>query len=304
MIITKCPLRISLVGGSTDIQPFLDKHEWGSVVSFPANVYTYITLKKRTSGYRINYNDLEIVNDPALIKNDVARVVVNYFDKGPVEISFNSDIPSHGSGLASSTSYIISLIYAYSILFDLKMSKFDCCKLAIELERGFNPLTGYQDSYGCGLGGFKRMIFRKNGQVEFMPLSSKILHDHTFYLIPTNLTRSSTKILESLNIDSLIHLRNTTEIFNKHTVSEYAFHQSVRYGWNLKKESSPEIMTDELQKLDDEYKNNNDIDSYKLLGAGGGGYFLLICKIPKPYLKMRGIEIEPDDIGVTLAHAS
>jgi len=303
MIITRCPLRISLVGGSTDLQPFLDKYEWGSVVSFPANLYTYITLKKRIADYRIVYSKIETVNHPKDIKNDIAREALLYFDVGPVEIAFNADVPSDGSGLAASSSYMIALIYAISEFMDLKLSKFDACKLALELERKFNPLTGHQDPYGCGLGGFKRMVFHKNGEVEFKYLPSKILHEHTFYLIPTNLTRSSTKILSSLDIDSLTKLRDITEVF-EHSFSDYSFHRAIKHSWNLKKQSSVEIMTDELIKLENEFKKNEDVSSYKLLGAGGGGYFLLVCKIPKPYIAESGLTITVDDDGVKATHIS
>jgi len=46
MIIAKCPLRISLVGGSTDLQAFIEKYQTGSVISFPSDLYTYISIHK------------------------------------------------------------------------------------------------------------------------------------------------------------------------------------------------------------------------------------------------------------------
>ena len=47
MIVSKCPLRVSLVGGSTDLQSFIDKYGYGQVISFPISLYTYISLSKR-----------------------------------------------------------------------------------------------------------------------------------------------------------------------------------------------------------------------------------------------------------------
>ena len=35
------------------------------------------------------------------------------------------------------------------------MTETDMCKLAHELEISFNPYCGYQDPYGCGIGGLE-----------------------------------------------------------------------------------------------------------------------------------------------------
>ena len=50
MIISSCPLRISLVGGSTDHPLFLKKYKRGSVISFPSNLRVYVTLHKDVGG--------------------------------------------------------------------------------------------------------------------------------------------------------------------------------------------------------------------------------------------------------------
>ena len=76
----------------------------------------------------------------------------------PVQVTLTSDAYSQGSGLASSSSYIISLI-KLCIFKDQQMTDSEICKLAYELELKFNPYCGYQDPYGCGMGGFKRMEF-------------------------------------------------------------------------------------------------------------------------------------------------
>jgi D-glycero-alpha-D-manno-heptose-7-phosphate kinase len=302
MIITRCPLRISLVGGSSDLQSFLDKHDWGSVVSFPSNLYTYITLKKHADSYKIVYSSTELVSHPSDIKNDIAREVLSHFSVGPVEITFNTDISSGGSGLASSSSYMIALIYAVNEYLHLQLSRFDICKLAVELERKFNPLTGYQDSYGCGIGGFKQMIFDKHGNVDFRFLSSDVLRKHAFYLIPTNKYRSSTSVLSTINIDHVLKLRGLSEHMVNHLDSDSAFNQTIRYSWELKKQTSPNILPAELQILEKELSENADVSSIKLLGAGGGGYFLLICPVPKPYIEQLGVRIFPDDEGVKICY--
>ena len=81
MIISKCPLRISLAGGSTDLQVYLNKYKKGSVITFTSNLYTYITLKpSSTKYYRIIYSSIDNCLDPDEIKNDIAREVIKYFN--------------------------------------------------------------------------------------------------------------------------------------------------------------------------------------------------------------------------------
>ena len=41
----------------------------------------------------------------------------------------------------------------------LSMTDVEICKLAYKLELKMNPYCGYQDPYGCGIGGFKKIDF-------------------------------------------------------------------------------------------------------------------------------------------------
>ena len=82
MIVTKCPLRVSLVGGSSDLDSYLEKYETGSVISFPINLYTYITINDSYDEYFIiHYSKTERVKNIEDIQNDVAREVLLYFFK-------------------------------------------------------------------------------------------------------------------------------------------------------------------------------------------------------------------------------
>ena len=89
MIISKCPLRVSLVGGSTDLQSFIDEYGYGQVISFPISLYTYISLSKRyDKKYVINYTKTESVFNPDKIKNDIARELIKYFNLPPLNNGF------------------------------------------------------------------------------------------------------------------------------------------------------------------------------------------------------------------------
>jgi D-glycero-alpha-D-manno-heptose-7-phosphate kinase len=296
MIISKCPLRVSLVGGSTDLQGFIDEYGYGSVISFPIDLYTYITLTPNiySNKYRIDYSTPEEVEDPNQIKNDIAREVIKYFNLPPLIMSFNSDIPSSGSGLASSSSYLLACILAACKFKDIEISQSNICKLAVELERKFNPLTGYQDAYGCGVGSLKQYIFYKDKIItEF--LSSDVIKNHKLYLVPTNLKpRLSTDILKTIDYSKSFKLLDLVKQLKNNLNNPVEFFNIFNEGWENKKLSSSHIMTEELIIQEKYLLNTYKIKGIKLLGAGGGGYFLIITN---DNVK-EGKQIKIDNLGV------
>jgi len=60
MIISKTPLRISFVGGGTDLEAFY-KHHYGLVVSTAINKHIYICIHKHFDGNRflLKYSKIE-----------------------------------------------------------------------------------------------------------------------------------------------------------------------------------------------------------------------------------------------------
>jgi D-glycero-alpha-D-manno-heptose-7-phosphate kinase len=188
------------------------------------------------------------------------------------------------------------------------MSSFNICKLALDIERQFNPLTGRQDTFGCGLGGFKRIEFFKNKNTIARPLDDDILSNCDIYLIYTGVKRSSTKILKSLNfkkVKKLVPLVNDMEnaIQKK---DEKSFFKIIQDAWDKKRKTSKLIQSNlKILELDAALKKCNLVKAHRLCGAGGGGYYLaftdrgsdLSCHI-KNFNKI-SFKINVDDKGVT-----
>ncbi|MDY6991781.1 MAG: hypothetical protein SVR94_04130 [Pseudomonadota bacterium] len=282
MIIAKCPLRISLVGGSTDLEEFIDKYQRGSVISFPSTLYTYISVHdNHTNNYIINYSKKEVVEQAADIKNDVAREALLYFDVGPITVTFNTDILSEGSGLAASSSYMIAIVKALSVYKDINLSNFEICRIALQLERKFNPLTGYQDSYGAGVGGVKRIDFHKGRRPLFRFLDVAFLETrYDMYLINTGIKRSSTTVLKQIDIDKTATLLPLVDQMEHaiDSVDYQNFEAILNQGWLQKKATASMITEDaKIQLMDATFAQSPLIYALKLCGAGGGGYFLLLC---------------------------
>ena len=61
---------------------------------------------------------------------------------------------------------------------DQQMTDSEICKLACELELKFNPYCRYQDPYGCGMGGFKRMEFFRDGSIKYEYLPTELFEKY------------------------------------------------------------------------------------------------------------------------------
>lgn len=285
MIVSSCPLRISLVGGSTDHPYFLEKYPFGSVISFSSNLRTYITLHQDKLGltqinkkYIVNYTKREECSSIEEIKNDIIREAFAHFDVPYNTCSMTSDIFSTGSGLASSSSYLISVVKAISLLKNLPLTDIQICSIANKLEKKFNPLVGQQDFYGSGIGGLKKITFYKDRLPTFTYLNTEIFNSIDMYLIFTEKNRESTNVLKTIDIDkSYEHLADVDQLesyINNNDVKGMC--RTIERSWITKKKTSPHICFGDLNDVDSALYSDTNVLCHKLCGAGGGGFFLVI----------------------------
>lgn len=286
MIIASTPLRISLFGGSTDTPSFIERYGRGSVISFASNLKTYVTISRDTFGfnkrdnkYIVGYSKREEVRSISEIRNDIVRSVLERFPIDPVMISLTSDIFSQGSGLASSSSYMISLVKAISTFSEKTMTDSEICAAAYEIELSLNPYCGLQDPYGCGLGGFKRIDFKKNRRVTVEFLPAKVFEYVDCHLIFTGVTRQSKGVLEDVSrrVDRAVPLLDMVDLAYDALLDE-KYELVLDYlnqSWIDKKNTSRLIAENPaIQELDAKLSADRGILAHKLCGAGNGGFFL------------------------------
>ena len=310
MYIASCPLRISLFWGSTDNPDFINRYNFGSVISLTCNLKTYITLHQDIIGYNIdggfytiNYSKREVVKEINEIKNDPVRVVLNHFQINPLNVSMTSDSYSQGSGLASSSSYIISLIKAITIMKGLNMNTIEICKLAFKLEQKFNKFCGYQDPFGCGIGGFKKIEFEKGSQIKYSFLEPKIFEHYDMHLVFSGIVRNSNEILRSVtaNIETALPLLDTLEKAYYELINNNydKFINLISQSWDQKKKTSKLILANKIIKDLDKYlSENKSVIAHKLCGAGNGGFFLIFSEKDKLQIKLRSVKINVEPNGV------
>src|SRR3989338_4468248 len=113
MIISKTPFRISFCGGGTDLREFY-KYEPGAVTSTAIDKYMYITVNKKfDNDIRISYSRTENVKHVDEIKHPLIKEAMKITGvTNGIEITSMADIPSKGTGLGSSSSFLVGLLNA------------------------------------------------------------------------------------------------------------------------------------------------------------------------------------------------
>lgn len=294
MIITRTPLRISFVGGGTDLREYY-KQETGTVLNTGINKYVYVILKRQIGivehKYRINWSQVEFKNDIDEINHPIVREVLRMFKIDfPVEITTIADIPA-GTGLGSSSSFCVGLIHAVTTMIGLKKTKYELATLAAEIEVDILKRSmGKQDHFPAAYGNLNIINFYGDERVEVEPVlcSKKKLSDleNNLMLFYTFQTRDASKVLESQieetknKFDVLTQMKNLALPLSKclgENGSLDEFGKLLHQNWILKQSLTKQISNNEIEKY---YQLGLDSGAIggKLLGAGGGGFLLFYVR--------------------------
>ena len=297
MLLSKTPLRISFVGGGSDY--FNNKSNVkGRVISVTINKYLYVTLNKRYNNQiRVAYSETEIVNSTNDLKHNIIRESLKkYSIKNGVELTTIADVPSSGSGLASSSALSVGLAHSLRKFKKLKITKKtlaeDACD--IEINKCKKPI-GMQDQYSTAFGGLNKIEFSNNKViVKKIPLNDQdltIFKNHLM-LFYTGINRQADKILTNIkksgnqfkNYEELSYLAKNfeKELLNKNFQN---CGEILHENWNLKRSLDKSVSSINLDNIYSIAKKSGAVGG-KILGAGGGGYFLFLVK-PKYKKKMK-----------------
>ena len=292
MIITKTPLRITFAGGGSDMESYYTKHR-ATCISATINKYVYVLVKKRFDDkVYLKYSDNEVVDVNKIddIQHDFIRETLKFMsvDYG-VEIINWADIPTKGTGLGSSSSFLVGLLLALHTLEGRHVSKETLADQAcyIEIEKCGKPI-GIQDQYAAAFGGFNHMEFsaaehRVSGfgfcDQEIRDISENL---HLFY---TGITRESKDILatqtQNLISDSEVVQNMHRNVEVAEDLVEHLIYKDIdaipialRQNWELKKKFAGNISSSELDRVYDVATTIGGANGGKVIGAGGGGFFL------------------------------
>lgn len=292
MIVSQTPLRISFVGGGTDLKSFYGSED-GMVLSTAIDKYIYVIVKERFDDkIYINYSIKEIVDNVSEIKHQLVREAMKKVgvEKG-VEITTLADIPSEGSGLGSSSSVTVGLLNALYNYVGVQVTHEQIAREAceIEIETCKKPI-GKQDQYIAAYGGLNKIIFHPDESVTVsrVPVYNRnlLILGSRLLLFYTDQTRKADNILkkqEESTDEKREVLRNMRDFVPKleSSLSKLEFDklgELLHDNWKLKQSLVDSISNSEIDKM---YNKAIKAGAHggKICGAGGGGFLLLY--VPK-----------------------
>ena len=306
MIISRTPIRISFVGGGTDIANFYRQYG-GEVISTAIDKYISVHIAKQTnSQITINTPDhRETVSDSADIQHPLIREAVRKtfppasggVRGGGLSITVTSDVPSRGCGLGSSSALTVGLLnalYAYQGIempvalnpdfIGAESLAHQACE--IEIERLNQPI-GKQDQYIAAYGGLRRIQFNRNESVhtQAIPVTSETVArlEENFTLFYTGIQRRAETILHeqkrSASPQTLLQMRELVPAFydvlvkGKQVGCLDEVGHLLHHAWQLKRSLCDSISNPMLDTIYERAIAAGALGG-KILGAGGGGYFL------------------------------
>lgn len=321
-VLSMAPLRVSFVGGGSDIANFYEKHT-GAVVSAAINKYVYVHIKRHDplfqERYRISYSEIEHTQNRDDIKNAIVKACLERleFDE-PLQISTSADLPAN-SGLGSSSSFAVALLMGLHFLRGEEVSPVQVAEEACEVEIGLlgSPI-GKQDQYAAAFGGLNYLEFHSGGNVRIEPIylsninTGRLLEKSL--LIWTGQSRKADTVLKdqasrsSVNSADLIEIAKLAKSFKEGLLQPdldwSVIGEMISQGWRLKQSLSSKIVTPEVSEITATLEEM-ECYGYKLLGAGGGGFMFVLIEDPQDkamrYLsKWRTFIPEIDQIGARI----
>jgi D-glycero-alpha-D-manno-heptose-7-phosphate kinase len=320
-VITSAPLRIGLVGGGSDLPEYYECNGHGSTVSMAINKRVYVVLQSKgdvfTERFRLNYYDTEHVEHRDSIRNDIVRATFKYLDYDmPSYVSVFSDLPS-SSGLGSSSAFCVALVKAIFTLRGETIGPYDLARTAFAIERqSLGRVIGLQDIAVACYGGFALYNYASKEiiRVNPIPLDSLLVkafikQSRLLYLGgPRDAGMQLSRVFGNLSpqkVQYLSMLRDAADsIFDEinspdhHPSPEDLWLRVLHKAHALKSDFSD---SDADRRYSDMIQNTYKPLSFKLCGAGNGGFALLYSIGNTASLSNNSlVQFEPDPAGCNI----
>ncbi len=291
MVIVKTPLRISFVGGGSDIRDYY-RQQSGKVVCTAIDKFVYAIVKERFDDLiYINYSKKECVENVSDIRHDLVREAMKLTGvTHGIEITTLADIPSTGSGLGSSSSITVALLHALyahrNVLVTAEQLASQACQIEIDI---LGKPIGRQDQYAAAYGSVNKFIFHADDTTEKIPVAMTNADKRKFasslLLYYTGITRSADAILSQQKANYVLSDKQRTmdemaglvDPFTEamETADIHACGRLLAKNWELKQNMAEGISTPAIQAMYETALSAGALAG-KVAGAGGGGFLLLI----------------------------
>ena len=290
MIISQTPLRMSFVGGGSDLPAFYRKYG-GAVVSTAIDKFIYVGVNRKfDQSIRISYSKTEEVATVDQIEHRLVREALRMLGiRGGIEITSIADIPSRGTGLGSSSSFSVGLLHALHAYLSEYVSsetlgdesrrlELDRCGSSSASRISMPLLTAASTSSSS----------IKDDAVSVSPVICDIAMltelNRWLMMFYTGVTRSADSILNNQTaamvndgakqeiVVSMVRLAHQLRD-ELHRNRLESFGDILHENWVLKKRLSEDISSSLIDEVYDAARKQGAIGG-KLLGAGAGGFLV------------------------------
>jgi D-glycero-alpha-D-manno-heptose-7-phosphate kinase len=290
MIVSRTPLRMSFVGGGSDLPDFYRVHG-GAVLSAAIEKYVYVNVNRKfDDGIRVAYSKTEDVDHIDKVEHPIVRHAMKLMGvEGGIEIATIADIPSRGTGLGSSSSFAVGLLNALAAFKGEHINRETLGRQSshIEIDLCGEPI-GKQDQYAAAFGGMNLIEFKPDDRVVVSPIIMRpdLRETLTRRLIVfyTGITRSASAVLKTQS-EAVSSSEAKRDTLRRMTALAYQLGDELRAGnlesfgdvlhenWMLKKSLTAAITTGQI---DDWYDTalRHGATGGKIMGAGSGGFLL------------------------------
>ena len=287
MIIIRVPVRVPLGGGGTDLPRYC--HQYGGhLITASINKYIYITINQPVTLDRIKlfYSHIEEVDNITDIKHNIIRECLKYLNiEFPIEINTSADLAG-SSGMGSSSAFTVGLLLGLTHLIGVKMTKTELAELAskIEIDILKSPI-GKQDQYASALGGVNELLIDTSNHVTAFDVKFDYnKFENSLLMFYTNTQRNANEILQEVNdsdVTDALHVIKSIGCTIKQALKDgdvQLFGELLHRHWIVKRKMTPKMTTGFINECYEKALQNGVIGG-KIMGAGGGGFLLLCCKV-------------------------
>jgi D-glycero-alpha-D-manno-heptose-7-phosphate kinase len=304
----RTPARVSLAGGGTDFTDyFMD--QGGAGLTCTISKYSHAILRKRSDKkikiyshdfkHQIEINDIgHILYDGKL---DLIKAGIKLLKP---EFGFDMELGcdfSPASGLGGSASLLSSVIGCLNEFREHKLDRYAIAEYAFEAERiELDIAGGWQDQYSTVFGGFNYLEFdRKHNVVmplrlepnNIMELEDRLILCHTKQAHLGELIQKDNRKKNSSSLNIKQNSERLKEItyemksnLLRNRFDDFAL--LLEETWKIKKDCDPRVTNEELEKIHATALEAGSLGG-RLLGTGGGGYFLFYAP---PFFRYKVIE--------------
>jgi len=291
----RAPARISFGGGGSDVTHYFFE-QGGVVLSAAIARYAHATLRKRqNSSIRVYSFDLDQSFEAEDISElefdgtlDLVKAVLRLINpEFGFDLEVSTDFPV-GSGLGGSASLAVAIIGTFN---EFRLDPWDrhqVAEMAFQSERlRLNLPGGWQDQYAAAFGGINYMEFSADENVIIpLRLEPRVMREieasavlcytgkaHNSGAIHTDQKKQTTSSVVAQA--AIRKQKDLTHEMKRHLLRGdiYGYGRFLDQAWKAKREMSALISDPEMDAIYDLAKANGAWGG-KILGAGGGGYFM------------------------------